>query len=594
MPENTGTIKPRAVHQDRTESVSSNQAMHHREDLPSGASPASPGTAFHSQSWHRPALTVGAALVAALAVDWLLAPASYPVAAAYGVALLLAARLLAPRGVAMTAVAALVLSIASNAFQQAPTMAAVADNAGLLAIGLLAYLVARQRQLSEAARRRLELQYAAARALAEETTIETAASTILAAIAGHLGGAGGALWVLDNDAEALTCLATWRPQEMERDRFEERTRTTQFARGVGLPGRVWDEGRPVWVRDVQQTANFPRQAAAQEASLHAGLAFPVRHGDDLLGVIEFFSSEIRQPDDAILALLDAVGVQLGLFMARRRAEDQVGMLLHREQYAREHAEAAVRVRDRFLASVSHDLRSPLSAIQGYAQLAQRRVRQLPEPGAESLHRPLESIQLAVKRMTAALDELLDLAQLQIGHPLTLRRGLTDLVAITRRAVADQQADSTTPRIEVSTDLNNLIGFWDAARIERVLSNLLSNAIKYSPGGDDIQVTIRRRNAGEQEIAELQVVDHGIGIPEADLPHVFEPFWRAKNASQTFAGTGLGLPGSREVVEQHGGRISVQSREGEGSTFTVELPVSDETFKAGAVSGEDDTETSKPS
>ena len=107
-----------------------------------------------------------------------------------------------------------------------------------------------------------------------------------------------------------------------------------------------------------------------------------------------------------------------------------------------------------------------------------------------------------------------------------------------------------------------------------LSNLLSNAIKYSPSGGDIRVNVDRRTVNERELAMIQVEDHGIGISDSDLAHVFEPFWRARRASEASAGTGLGLPGSREVVEQHGGRITVQSCEGVGSTFMVELPLRD--------------------
>jgi signal transduction histidine kinase len=162
--------------------------------------------------------------------------------------------------------------------------------------------------------------------------------------------------------------------------------------------------------------------------------------------------------------------------------------------------------------------------------------------------------------------------LQAGHRLTLRYGWTDLVALTRSTIADQQVSASRAQIRFSTDLTDLFGWWDAARIERVLNNLLSNAIKYSTTGGDIRVSLECRTLNERESAVLRVEDHGIGISESDLPHVFERFWRARNASQASVGTGLGLAGSRDVVEQHGGRILVTSCEGSGSTFTVELPL----------------------
>jgi signal transduction histidine kinase len=567
--EKSATLESRTADQD-----GANSAVPDGHARLGGARMGEPLALLAHQASRRPALAVAVALAAALGIDWLLAPNSYPVAAAYGVALLIAAQLLSPRGVVVASGAAVMLSLGSNVLQQAPMMAAAADNAGLLAIGVLAFLLARQRDFSEAARQRLELQYAAARALAEGATLQIAASTILSAIARHLGWARGALWAVDDKADVLHCLATWSAYRTEPDRFDEQTRSSQFSRGTGLPGRVWSEGRPLWIRDVQEQANFPRGSVAIDASLHAALAFPVRHGEELLGVIEFFSLEIQQPADGVLALMDAVGAQVGLFMARRKAEDQVSALLAREQSARERAETAVAVRDRFLASVSHDLRSPLSAISGYAQMAQRQIPQLPDEYGDGLRRHLDNIQSAAKRMTAALDELLDLAQLQAGQRLTLRRVRTDLVALARRIIADHQASSKQIQIELSTELGELFGSWDAVRIERVVSNVLSNAIKYSPNGGDIRVNVIRRTVNERELAMIQVEDHGIGISDSDLAHVFEPFWRARRASEASAGTGLGLPGSREVVEQHGGRITVQSCEGVGSTFMVELPLCD--------------------
>jgi signal transduction histidine kinase len=515
---------------------------------------------------------VAASLLGALAIDWLLAPTSYPVGAAYGIALLLAAQLLSPRSVALVTACAVGLSVASNVQQGAPTMAAAADNSGLLAIGVLAFLLARQRQITEAARDRLELQYSAVRALAESRTLEAAGSQMLSAIGQHLGWARGALWCIDTDGSVLTCAATWLAQGPRPDSFDEQTHSTQFTRGSGLPGRVWAEGHPVWISNVQKAPNYPRRQLADEAGLNAAMAFPVLNGDEFLGVIEFYNSGVLEPDASVLALMEAVGAQLGLSLARIRADNQLSLLLERERSARERAEAGVRLRDRFLASVSHDLRNPLSAILGNAQLARLRSGRLPEAQREPLQQPLDNIVGSVRHMAAALDELLDLAQLQAGERLALRPEPTDLVALARRGAANQCAASETSHIEVVTETPELIGWWDVARLERVLGNLLSNAVKYSPDHTSIRVSLARRQTDGQEWAVLRVEDHGIGIPEADLAHVFEAFRRAGNAAKVSAGTGLGLAGSREILLQHGGSISVQSREGFGSTFIVELPL----------------------
>jgi signal transduction histidine kinase len=120
----------------------------------------------------------------------------------------------------------------------------------------------------------------------------------------------------------------------------------------------------------------------------------------------------------------------------------------------------------------------------------------------------------------------------------------------------------------------VIGDWDGPRLRRVLDNLLSNAIKYSPAGGEVVVTL----AADGDSAVLRVRDQGLGIPAEDLPHIFERFRRARNAAE-IVGTGLGLSGARQLVEQHGGTIQVESQEGAGSTFTVRLPLGDTTTAA---------------
>jgi signal transduction histidine kinase len=116
--------------------------------------------------------------------------------------------------------------------------------------------------------------------------------------------------------------------------------------------------------------------------------------------------------------------------------------------------------------------------------------------------------------------------------------------------------------------------WDPTRLERVIANLLNNAVKYSPEGGDIELSLSRQEGDGEMCAVLRVRDHGIGVPAADLPHIFERFRRAGNVEGRISGTGLGLASARHIVEQHGGVISVESREGEGALFTVRLPVAE--------------------
>jgi signal transduction histidine kinase len=521
---------------------------------------------------------VGSALLAALAVDWFLATRSYPVAAAYGVSLLIAAHFLSPRAVLLATCLALVLSVLSNLLQNAPALAWLADNTGLVGLGVLALLLARQREVAQAARqsseamqRRIELAYEAARALAEAATLEAAGSALLASVGRHLDWACGALWRVDESGDRLVCVATWHRQDQQPGAFEQSLCESRMERGVGLPGRVWGSGEALWIADLDSENNFPRRVAAADVGLRSGLGFPIRHAGDILGILEFFDTRPRQPDDELLKLMDTMGAQVGLFLGRR----QVTALLERERAARRDADEAVRVRDEFLASASHDLRGPLTAIYGYAALARRRI----ETGdADRAPAALASIQASVKRLTGTLEELLDLAKLDAGQRLALHRTPTDLVALVRRVAADQEiaVERSSVQVEVRSDAAELSGSWDAARLERALANLIGNAVKYSPPGRaEVSVTLSREQDARGGWAVVEVQDHGIGIPAADLPHIFERFRRAANVSDRLPGTGLGLAGAHEIVEQHGGELRVQSQEGQGSTFTVRLPLTAE-------------------
>ena len=114
--------------------------------------------------------------------------------------------------------------------------------------------------------------------------------------------------------------------------------------------------------------------------------------------------------------------------------------------------------------------------------------------------------------------------------------------------------------------------WDADRLTRVLENLVANAVKYSPAGSTVVVRVDREEAPDGPLAVLSVADQGVGIPAADLPHIFERFRRGGNVAGRIAGSGLGLWGSQRIVAQHGGTIAIDSTEGRGTTVTVRLPL----------------------
>jgi signal transduction histidine kinase len=231
----------------------------------------------------------------------------------------------------------------------------------------------------------------------------------------------------------------------------------------------------------------------------------------------------------------------------------------------------VQTRDEFLAAAAHDLKTPLASTKAIAQLLRTRVERMQLAGGDRLTDGLVRIDDSVNRMTALIDELLDLGRLQLGRPLDLERVATDMVELINQVVADQQPNALRHTFRVSASDQTIVGDWDPVRVRRVLDNLVSNAVKYSPSGGDIVIRAERQVVGNKHVAVIQVTDPGVGIPAEDLPFVFERFRRGGNVA-FIHGTGIGLGIARSIVQEHGGSIAVESTEGSGSTFSVRLPL----------------------
>ncbi len=174
--------------------------------------------------------------------------------------------------------------------------------------------------------RRLHVQYETTRALAESASLAEAAPRILKALGETLGFDHGAVWTVDRSGTSIRCLDTWHPASVAVPEFDAVSRATTFERAVGLPGRVWRSGEPVWIEDVVRDSNFPRSAVAAREGLHGAFGFPIKLGGIVLGVLEFFSREIREPDEDLLELLATIGSQIGQFVERKRAENELEAL----------------------------------------------------------------------------------------------------------------------------------------------------------------------------------------------------------------------------------------------------------------------------
>ena len=169
--------------------------------------------------------------------------------------------------------------------------------------------------------RRQAAQYAVTHVLAESPTLQDAGAKILQVLCESLGWEVSAIWGVDPDANLLRCLEIWHGPETDAAEFVAVSWQLTFASGVGMPGRVWSRGEPVWVPDVLLDSNFPRVTMAAKAGLHAAIGFPIKIGKNVYGVIEFFSREIREPDSDLLQMVGDIGNKIGQFIERKRMEE---------------------------------------------------------------------------------------------------------------------------------------------------------------------------------------------------------------------------------------------------------------------------------
>jgi signal transduction histidine kinase len=290
--------------------------------------------------------------------------------------------------------------------------------------------------------------------------------------------------------------------------------------------------------------------------------------------VHHYQEVIRQPNGASLPILfNAVCVDtrsLGLAEpgdSQHGRQEPVALLVLQDVTALKETE---RLKDEFIGIAAHELRNPMAALRGYAEMLV--VQTARGNGAKLVdwqREAVDAIDQATSRLVDLTDDLLDVTRLQGGR-LELRIEPADLVALVRRVAARVRVTAPDRTIEEVADQEHVVVAIDVPRIEQVVANLINNAVKYSPGGGKVRVTVEEQ-AGTG-VACLAVADEGIGIPAEQQGGIFGRFVRADNAKRVgIGGTGLGLYLCRELVERHGGRIWFESKEGKGSTFTVELP-----------------------
>jgi signal transduction histidine kinase len=254
-------------------------------------------------------------------------------------------------------------------------------------------------------------------------------------------------------------------------------------------------------------------------------------------------------------------------VARTEAESAHRLLVEQNERLRE----ADRLKDEFVALISHDLRTPLTSILGYLELT------LEDEGLKAVHRGyLDVVDRNAKRLLRLVSDLLFVARLEAGQ-LELQQGELDLAAVARQSVAEAGPRAAASGITLTCETEPVPAMTaDKGRIFQLLDNLVSNAIKFTPDGGDVRVSVTPSG----DAVRLEVTDTGMGIPSDEQRHLFERFFRSSAASERqIQGTGLGLYIARAIVEAHGGEISFESEPGRGTAFRIEMPVEHERVAA---------------
>ncbi len=276
--------------------------------------------------------------------------------------------------------------------------------------------------------------------------------------------------------------------------------------------------------------------------------------DRTLGVLTLVTAESRRH-------YTEADVSLAEDLARRAAVAIDNARLYRE------AQDAVHMRDQFLSIAAHELKTPLTSMLGYTQLVQRRTQREGTLN-ERDQRALRLVADQTERLNRMVASLLDLSRLETGQ-LSIEQIPVDLGALAGRLVEEVQPSLDRHRLVLQVPATPLLIEGDPLRLEQVLQNLIQNAVKYEPEGGTVTVQVAQRDGA----ACVSVTDEGIGIPEHALPRLFSRFYRAPNVDpQQISGMGLGLYVVKEIVALHRGTVGVTSTEGQGSTFTICLPL----------------------
>jgi signal transduction histidine kinase len=398
----------------------------------------------------------------------------------------------------------------------------------------------------------------AAHALLTISEPERLVGTLFEKLAEHLGVDAYFNYILPPGADEMRLAGcAGAPPDVE-----EILRT--LAVGVAVCGTVALRREKMIVEEVQRRDDDMTELI-RTLGIRAYACFPLMTEGTLIGTLSIGSRSRDRFDEDDLGLAEAIANLVAVAFHRRHARIEREELLARESAARQEAESASRAKDLFLAMISHELRTPMTAALGWSELLLQM-----EAATDDQLEAAEGIARSLRTQQRLVQDLVEISRLKAGK-LRIEPSRTDLGAVLRRAVEAFRSAAENKGLELVYEHDDGApeAWIDSQRIEQVVSNLISNAIKFTPSEGKVMVGITAMNG----VARIEVRDTGPGIPADLQPRIFEPFVQADdNHTQ---GLGLGLAICRGLIEQHGGTLVVESEgDGSGTAFQFTIPLTD--------------------
>ena len=422
--------------------------------------------------------------------------------------------------------------------------------------------------------RRLASQYAVTRVLSEAVTLEEAVPQIIQAVGESLEWDLGVFWRVEKHSGTLRCLHHWQATGVRADEFIAENQLNGYKLGKGLPGRIWERGQAIWIRDLTDDPILARTAAVAKIGIHGAFGFPIRISGEVDGVIEFFSRQVREPDNELLSMIADVALRIGQFGERARAEEAL-----RQTEAQLRQAQKMEAVGRLAGGVAHDFNNLLTVIRGYSELVLSRL-----PAADPSRREMDEVKKAADRAAGLTSQLLSFSRRQFVATkiVDLNAIILNMDGMLRRLLGEDVVDLC---VDLDPRLASIKA--DPGQIEQVIMNLAVNARDAMPAGG--RLTIETRNvvvdqATRRETMMLEqgsyvllaIRDTGQGMSEETQSHLFEPFFTTKEKGK---GTGLGLSTVYGIVKQSGGTIGIESKLGQGTVCKIIFPKVDEAAQA---------------